>query len=356
MAGLATTAGVEARRHAIADNDAPVVTALRAAGAVILGHVNMHEAALGASTDNEAYGRTMNPHRLGFTAGGSSGGSGAAVAAGLCRAALGTDTLGSIRIPAAYNGVYGLKPTHGRVPADGIVPLAAHLDSVGPLARSLDDLATVFAVLSPSGAEQAIARVATLQAVDDYPQTEAATRAAFAASVTALAGLGIAVEQVATPGLDLAAARLGGFIGSAREAAETFGPDRAAGGISTMFAKLLDLGTNATAATLGHGDAAIATARGALSRALETADVILMPTCPEVAFEHGKPPNTQANFTALANLAGLPALAIPAGFNAGGLPVSVQLIGRPNSEASLIALARRLDGVLAAYRPPPAYA
>ena len=130
VAGLATTAGVAARRDEIATSDAAVVRRLREAGAIILGHVNMHEAALGATTDNEAYGDTQNPHRAGFTPGGSSGGSSAAVAAGLCDAALGTDTLGSVRIPAAYCGVYGLKPTNGLVDGDGLVSLAARLDRV----------------------------------------------------------------------------------------------------------------------------------------------------------------------------------------------------------------------------------
>ena len=161
--GLATTAGVAARRDDVATSDAAVVTRLRDAGAVILGHLNMHEAALGATTDNPAYGRTENPHRIGRTPGGSSGGSGAAVAAGLCAAALGTDTMGSVRIPAAYNGVYGLKPTHGLVPDDGLVFLARRLDSIGPLARSVADLAAVMAVLAPLDEAAAVTRVATLQ-------------------------------------------------------------------------------------------------------------------------------------------------------------------------------------------------
>ena len=355
VAGLATTAGVEARRNAVAAADAPVVAALRDAGAVILGHVNMHEAALGATTDNPAYGRTENPHAIGHTPGGSSGGSGAAVAAGLCRVALGTDTLGSIRIPAAYNGVYGLKPSHGLVSTDGVVPLGHRLDTVGPLARSLDDLAAVMAVLAPLAAAKPVTRAATLAAVDEYPVTEAATRAAFDRALAALRDFGIAVSQFPTPGLDLPAARLGGFVESAREAAVTFGADRASGGISAGFAALLDFGTGSTAEQRATGDAAMATAAAALHGALEAAEVIVTPTCPEVAFEHGKLPHTQANFTAPANLAGLPALALPAGFSDAGLPVSVQLIGRPGSDASLIALARRLDAVLAGYRPPAAY-
>ena len=108
---------------------------------MILGKLNMHEGALGATTDNPVFGRCMNPVRPGYTPGGSSGGSAAAVAAGLCAGALGTDTMGSVRLPAAYCGVYGFKPSNDAVRSDGVVPLSFTLDCVGPLARSVEDLA-----------------------------------------------------------------------------------------------------------------------------------------------------------------------------------------------------------------------
>jgi aspartyl-tRNA(Asn)/glutamyl-tRNA(Gln) amidotransferase subunit A len=352
--GLATTAGVAARRDAIATSDAAVVKRLRDAGAVILGQVNMHEAALGATTDNEAYGDTQNPHRIGHTPGGSSGGSGAAVAAGLCDVALGTDTLGSVRIPAAYCGVYGLKPTNGLVDGDGLVNLAPRLDCIGPLARSVADLARVMAVLADIGDAGPVTRVATLDvvaAVDCQP----AVLAGLAAAVSALRGLGIAVDACAAPGLDLRAARAGGFIEAARDAAVIFAADRAAGGISDRFAALLDYGANASPDRLAAGDAAMAAARAALLSVLDDHDVILLPTTPQAAFRHGEAPANQADFTALANIAGLPALSLPAGWSDDGLPVAVQIIGRPNSEATLLALAARLDKMLAAYRPPAGF-
>ena len=354
IAGLATTAGVEARRDAIAATDAAVVTALREAGAVILGHLNMHEAALGATTDNTAYGRTENPHRIGHTPGGSSGGSGAAVAAGLCAAALGTDTLGSVRIPAAYNGVYGLKPTNGLLPDAGLVCLAHRFDCIGPLARSVADLAAVMAALSPTTAAAPVTSVATLAAVNACAQTEAAVRTAFAAAIAAVHSLGIPVTEIPAA-LDLTAVRMAGFIESAREAGATFAADRAAGGISPQFAALLDFGAAASTAAVAAGDAAMAQARAVLLAALETAQVLLLPTTPHAAFPHGRAPVTQADFTALANIAGLPALSLPAGWSADGLPVAVQIIGRPHSEATLLAFAARIDSVLGAYRPPPAF-
>ncbi len=353
--GLATTAGVEFRRDAIAAKDAAVVMLLRDAGAIILGHLNMHEAALGATTDNAAYGRTENPHRIGHTPGGSSGGSGAAVAAGLCAAALGTDTLGSVRIPAAYNGIFGLKPTNGLVPDTGLVFLAKRLDSIGPLARSMADLAALTAVLLPLGDAAPVARVATLQAVD-AAQMQPAVRAGLAAAVAALTGLGIGVTSEATDGLDLAAVRLAGFIESARAAAGIFALDRAAGGVSDQFARLMDLGINASPEILAMGDAMMAAAAATLHRLLGSHDVLLLPTTPQSAFAHGRGPISQADFTALANIAGLPALSLPSGVDDEGLPVAVQLIGRAGAEATLLALAAQLDSVLNAYHPPPDFA
>lgn len=353
--GLPTTAGVAARRDAIATTDAAVVRRLRAAGAVIIGQVNMHEAALGATTDNEAYGVTQNPHRIGHTPGGSSGGSGAAVAAGFCDVALGTDTLGSVRLPAAYCGVYGLKPTNGLVDDDGLVMLAPRLDCIGPLARSVADLARVMAVLADLAPAQPVARVAVPAAVDGV-DCEPAVLAGLAAAEAALRGMGIVVEHVATPGLDLSAARTGGFLEAAREGARIFAGDRSAGGISARFAGLLDYVANVSDEAWAAGQAAMARARETMLALLASHDVILLPTAPQAAFRHGRAPVNQADFTALANLSGLPALSLPAGWSDDGLPVGVQIIGPPGGEATLLALAARLDEVLAAYRAPAGFA
>lgn len=357
VAGLATTAGVEARRHDIARDDAEVVARLRRAGAVILGHVNMHEAALGATTDNAAYGRTENPHRAGMTPGGSSGGSGAAVAAGLCRAALGTDTLGSIRIPAAYNGVYGLKPTNGLVPDDGVVPLSRRLDCVGPLARSVADLGAVMAVLAPLAYTPPIMRIARLAVADEFDGIDPAVRAAYHLAADLLAGLGLLVKTAATPDLGLNAARMGGFVESARDSAAYYADEltRLPDGFSPQFRAMLAYGMAVTSDELAHGAAAMTVAATRLHAVLLQADAILLPTAPQPAFNHGCATVTQADFTALANLAGLPALALPAGWTDDGLPVGVQLVGRAGSERALLTLAAQLDAVIGGYRPPAAY-
>jgi aspartyl-tRNA(Asn)/glutamyl-tRNA(Gln) amidotransferase subunit A len=182
VAGLPVHGGIGALRHRFAAQDAEVITRLKSAGAVILGMLNMHEAALGATTDNAFFGICQNPHKAGYTPGGSSGGSGAAVAAGLCAAALGTDTLGSVRIPAAYCGVSGLKPTNGLVSNQGLILLVGRLDCIGPLARSVEDAGAVLAVMADLPEAGTIHRIATLSSTDSVDQ-DPAVRAAFSLAV-----------------------------------------------------------------------------------------------------------------------------------------------------------------------------
>lgn len=341
VAGLPWTAGMALHRDRIATEDAAVVTRLRKAGAIILGTVNMHEAALGATTDNVFFGRTLNPHDPARTPGGSSGGSGAAVAAGLCDVALGTDTLGSVRIPAAYNGVYGLKPTHGAIADAGLEPLARDLDAIGPLARSLDMLERVWRVLGTSVPGHA-RRVVLL---DDLAGValEPAVRAAYDRAVAALDLPRSTLTLRDTP----QAIRIAGFVMAGRELAADLG-DHDPALISPELHFMLSFCTGATPAP-----DVLARTRETLVAALGDDGVLLTPTAPQVAFAHGRAPVDQADFTGLANIAGLPALSLPAGHDGTGMPVGVQLIGPPGSEAALFALARTLDGALCGYAPPP---
>jgi aspartyl-tRNA(Asn)/glutamyl-tRNA(Gln) amidotransferase subunit A len=352
VAGWPTTAGVGSRRRAIARHDAPVVARLRAAGAIIIGQANMHECALGAVNDNAHFGRTHNPHRRDYTPGGSSGGSAAAVAAGLCAAALGTDTLGSIRIPAAYCGIYGLKPGWAAVPAKGVVPLCSRFDAVGPLARSLADLAVVQDVLAPAAAPRPVRRIAVLPALNDHAAADVA--AVFAAALAALPGLGVAVVPVAAD-FDPMAARSAAFIEMAREAADTFAADLSAGGISDMTQHLLAMGTSIGADALAAGQTAMAAAVAAVHAALAQADLLMMPTTPQPAFPFGQAQTSQGHFTGLANMAGLPAISVPAGLSRDGLPLGVQLLGRAGDEATLLAFARQLDAALGGWQAPPGW-
>ncbi len=356
VAGLPVHGSIGALRSRVPAQDAEVIARLKAAGAVILGMLNMHEAALGATTDNAVFGQCQNPHKAGHTPGGSSGGSGAAVAAGLCAAALGTDTLGSIRIPAAYCGVTGMKPTHGLVSQAGLMLLVGRLDAIGPLARSVEDCGALLAAMAELAPATAITRIATLSSTDRVEQ-EPAVHAAYLLAQQLLGGLGCDVTDH-DASIDPHKVRLAGFIEAAREADARFGamiakePD----GFSPEFRSYLDFGRGIDAATVAQGRRTMDAAADALHAVLAMADAVLLPTTPQAAFPHAAPaPVSQADFTALANLAGLPALSLPAGWSADGLPVGVQLVGRAGSEAGLLALGGRLEAALNAWRPPIGY-
>ncbi|RYY27050.1 MAG: amidase [Sphingomonadales bacterium] len=351
--GLEWNAGMEARRGIIAETDAQAVARLRDAGAIILGTLNMHEAALGATTDNPWFGRTINPHRDGYTPGGSSGGSGAAVAASLCLASLGTDTLGSVRIPSAYNGVYGIKPTHGAISDGGLAPMSEWLDSIGPLARSLDDVDAVLAVIADGmdGGPAAFARLLTLNAMDDL-ECQPSVMVAYA---RALEALGAMPRELFTPSDNAASVRFAGFVISARELGGHIAtirsdtPDK----ISPELHFMLDRADGKSDADTASAADILHRTGEALRAALGSDGVLLMPTAPQAAFPHtARPPANQAGFTAFANIAGLPALSIPAGFDEDRLPVAVQLVGPAGSERALLDLARILDAGLCGYAPP----
>lgn len=340
--GLPHTGGMGHLRGTIAAEEAAVVQQLRAAGAAILGTVNMHEAALGATTDNAFYGRTHNPHRHGYTPGGSSGGSGAAVAAGLCDLALGTDTLGSVRIPAAYCGVYGLKPTAGAVAEDGLIYLDARLDSIGPLARDLDMIARAWAVIGNGGDDGTFAQVLTLR---DLAGVECQP-AVLSGYQAALAALDLPRTELALPG-DLTAIRLAALAQAGRTLITDLGPHRAEASDELKFILT-------AVEAVPENPELLEAVKAALIGALGDDRVLIMPTTPHTAFAHGtRASASQADFTGLANIAGLPALALPSGVDETGLPVSVQLVGPAGSEQRLIALARRIDAQLNAYVPPP---
>jgi aspartyl-tRNA(Asn)/glutamyl-tRNA(Gln) amidotransferase subunit A len=354
VAGWPVHGGMRAfsSRRPTADSEA--VARLKAAGAVILGLTNLHEGALGATTDNEAFGQTQNPHRIGYTAGGSSGGSGAAVAAGLCAAALGTDTLGSIRIPASYCGITGLKPGFGRVPTAGLMHLVERLDCIGPMARSVGDCAALFGVLgrpAPGDAGAAIGRVATLGL---RAELDPAVAAGLRLAATLLEGLGLRVDEQAFA-IDHGRVRLAGFVEAALEADRRFGADvaRLPEGFSDTFRSHLAFARGIDAATVAQGRRATDQAAAELHAALGLAEALLLPTTAQPAFPHGEPaPVTVADYTALANFAGLPALSIPAGWTKDGLPVAVQLVGRAGADRALLALGERLEAALNAWAPP----
>jgi aspartyl-tRNA(Asn)/glutamyl-tRNA(Gln) amidotransferase subunit A len=349
--GLPWTAGMELFCNRVAERDAEVVARLRAAGAAIIGSLNMEEAALGAKTDNPWFGATQNPHKLGHSPGGSSGGSGAAVAAGLCDLALGTDTLGSVRIPAAHCGVYGFKPAHGAIGQDGLECAEADFDTIGPLARDLDTLERASRLISKFGegdnvGPETVAAgsiLADLGSVECQPDILSAFNGARAA---------LGALQTARLTYPPSRIRWAGFVKTSKFMAHAFA-DAAPALLSPHLRKLLGYGPARQATDWAEDQRVLAATRDEMHNIVGRNGWLLLPTAPNAAFSHREAePANQADFTCLASIAGLPAISLPAGWSSDGLPIGVQLIGQIGHEAGLFDLARALDRALAAYRPP----
>ncbi len=338
-------AGIGAYRTRLAPEDAALVRRLRDGGAVLLGLTNMHEGAYGAVTDNPHFGRTHNPWNFDLTAGGSSGGSGAAVAAGLCAAAIGTDTLGSVRIPSAFCGLFGHKPGPGLAPTAGIIPMAWTLDTAGVHARSADDAAQLFAGICAAEPELAsdIAEPASLEtlaegfahaplgilAVEGVKLAPSAMEGLERAWADARAA-GLAVEPVRAAPVDLPSLRrLGLFISGAESAvehAEALARDPA--GFSDAYRGRLEKAAGKSAPDLARAYRELQAASDAIREALSGYAAVLLPTTPLAAFPFDRPqPESTAELTTLASVAGLAATAFPVGLDDEGLPRSVQAVG-----------------------------
>lgn len=343
VAGMPFHAGIGAWANRVATEDAEVVRRLRAAGAAIAGILNMEEAALGAKTDNPHFGPTHNPHHHGCSPGGSSGGSGAAVAAGECDVALGTDTLGSVRIPAAHCGVYGFKPATQRISQEGLEPADPALDAIGPLARDLDLLERVARVISDfgEGALEGTGAVLAQHGVALHPAVARAFGAAVAALPEAPAGVTLAHPN--------GRIRYAAFIQVSR-----FLSGHLRGvPVSDHLARLLTYGSQRAEDKWAQDQRILSRTGDEVRGIVERHGWLIMPTVPNPPFPHSEAePAAQADFTCLANIAGLPAISLPAGWTDDGLPTGVQLVGREGHEAGLFALARELDAKLLAYRPP----
>lgn len=334
--GLANTGGSAARRNAVAAADAPVVAMLRAEGAMIAGTLNMHEGALGATTDNLAYGRCINPWRDGFSPGGSSGGSGAAVAAGLVDAALGSDTMGSIRLPASYCGVFGWKPSGVLVPQDGVIALAHSLDQVGPLAK---DAPTLWAVAAALGGPAPCQDLRGLRF--GLPQGLATLAPGIAALFDAhcerLRGAGLDLVPVDLDlGLTPTDIVLAGLLVCEIEGAEHWAAELAdeASGLTEEFRAMLNYGRRVGPA--GEADARfkIAQVRQRVRAAMVRFGLsgLVLPTTSHTAFHHDTgPPLAQPYLTVHANMADLPAVSAPMGL-VDGLPAGIQIVAAPGRE------------------------
>ncbi len=363
--GLPLTAGCAAYRNRLAREDATVIKRIKTAGGTVLGTVNMHEGALGATTDNEAYGRTLNPWGAALTPGGSSGGSGAAVAAGLCDVALGTDTMGSVRIPAAYCGVQGHKPTSDLVPEEGVVPLSTSLDHVGPLARDIETLWQAMHVLTDWGAAPAMQaanlsnlKIGIWDGAGDVDLTPAVARG-FVDVVSALENTGASLQPVTPPIYDYSRSRRAGLLVSEVEGAKEHGvtahgprPD----GLSDTFYSLLHWGVRQSGEKVKAAYAHISDVHAAAAAVWDTVDVILAPTAPQEAFTFSEDiPANQADFTAWADFARLPATAVFSGLSGQQRPLSVQVIGPEGRDRETLEVAAALEHVFGKPPMPPGF-
>jgi aspartyl-tRNA(Asn)/glutamyl-tRNA(Gln) amidotransferase subunit A len=387
--GIPTTCGSRILEGWRPPYDATVVEALRAAGAIALGKTNMDEFAMGSSTENSAFGPTRNPHALDRVPGGSSGGSAAAVAAGFTPLALGSDTGGSIRQPAALCGVVGMKPTYGRVSRYGLVAFASSLDQIGPFATNVEDAALLYDVLAghdpcdstsiPTAAPSALdaldggvegVRVGLCPDLIDGCAPDVVARVHQAAE--ALAAAGAKVEEVKVPefayGLSAyyliapaeASSNLARYDGTryglrveAEDAAAMNTATRTAGFGAEVKRRIM-LGTYALSA--GYYDAYYAQAQRvrtlvlqAFERAYASFDVLLGATAPSTAFALGdKVDDPMAMYmndvcTIPSNLAGHPALSVPFGTGDDGLPVGVQVLAPALGEELLFRVARAVE-------------
>lgn len=335
-------AGIGAHRARLAQEDATCVAALREAGAVILGILNMHEGAVGATTDNEAFGQAHNPYAHGLTAGGSSGGSGSAVAAGLCAGALGTDTLGSVRIPASFCGVVGHKPTQGLISMDGVVPLSWTLDHVGVLARSAQDCAYLLAHAAAVDGDlaESFSQIADLEALRPAPFAaldlapfgdviDPELRAAYERTIDAARQQGLEIETLSLEGYDFNAMMQNGYLIMTAEGAVSLEDDLASGpdGFSDAGRQTFGWGASQPAAHLAKAYRAVGVAVDLVKDALTPYAALLLPTTPSPAFsfEAGGVAHV-ADFTALGNFLGMPSCAVPIGVTKAGLPLSIQAL------------------------------
>ena len=361
IAGQLTTAASNVRKGHLATRDATVIQRLREAGAVILGKTNLHEFALGTTSEDSAFGPVHNPHDPTRSAGGSSGGSAAAVATGMGQASIGTDTGGSIRIPAAACGVVGLKPSLGEVPTDGVVPLCPTFDHVGPIARSVEDIAALWAVLAARPLprlDPLVGSTLTLGALGGYftALLDADVRAAFAWAVDRLRTAGVVIEATTMQACERIVDTYVNI--SLPEAAHWHAStldSRAADYQPPVRERLLKGRTISAVEYLTALDARVVL-HHAVDAALERCDALVLPTLPVVApklgaidviMDNGETLPVRAamlRLTQLFNITGHPAISLP--IPTTGLPVGLQLVGRRDRTEQLLAVAAQVSRMM----------
>ena len=360
VGGLRATWGSLLFADHIAAEDDVAVARLRAAGAIILGKTNTPEFSLAGYTDNKLFGSTGNPWAPEMSSGGSSGGAASSVMAGMAPLALVTDAGGSTRRPAAHVGCIGLKPSLGRVPRrHGFPPLAADLQSIGFLARSVSDARTMFDVIRDPVVERTKMasglKIGSFCAIDGHP-VEPDVEAAWRKAIGTFADAGHQLEEIQPPyvpddmsGLLMSLAS----VGIARVVEPHCDWQEK---LTEPMVVLAEKGFETSAVAYAHMLDEVAQARASIRDAFETVGLLLTPTAPVALWPRHEPypksiagakagPRNSGIYTAFANIAGLPAISLPAGLDSKGHPVGIQLIGRLNAEHLLLELAEQWEAV-----------
>lgn len=386
--GFKCTAGSKILENYTAPYDATVVERLKKAGAIIFGKTNLDEFAMGASTENSAFGPTKNPYDLARVPGGSSGGSAAAVAAKMSVCALGSDTGGSVRQPAAFCGVVGLKPTYGSVSRYGLIALASSLDQIGPITKTVEDAKTIFDIIAgkddkDSTSQDCIKKVEKIDLRElkiGIPREyfikglDPDIKAFFDESVKKIQAVGARIEEISLPHSEYAiacyyiinpseaSANLARYDGVKYGFSKDDGKDlldvymdTRENGFGGEVKRRIILGTFALSA--GYYDAYYIRAQKIrnlikqdFNKAFEKVDAIFTPTTPTTAFKIGEKTKNPLDmylsdiFTGPVNLAGLPALSIPVGF-IDKLPVGLQIIGGSFEEDKILAIGKECEKI-----------
>ncbi len=358
--GVRTTAGSLVFRNFVPEHNATVVDLLSAAGAVSAGKTNQHELAYGITSRNPHYGAVLNPLDTNRIAGGSSGGSAAAIAAGLLPMALGTDTGGSIRIPASYCGITGLKPTYGRVSRYGVLPLSYSCDHVGPLGLTVEDCALAMNVIAGVDAlDFNLSPLSNLKGVRVglpanffFDQVEEDVANAVKRSAGELQRLGADLIDVPIP--DLHEANVAARVMQLSEVAAVYVNQTDASQFGEDVWSLIEQGRMIKAHEYVNAQRVRTLFRRAFDGLWKDIDILLCPTTPITAPRvdetdvriAGKKENTRMASTRLVrslNFLGEPALSMPCGTGVSGLPIGLQLVSAPFTEPSLLRMARTLE-------------
>ena len=374
--GVRTTAGSTFYSDYVPEADAQAVQRLEQAGGILLGKLNLHEIALGVTSVNPHFGPCRNPWDLARITGGSSGGSAAALAAGLCLGSLGTDTGGSIRIPASLCGVVGLKPTRGRVSLRGVIPLSWNLDHAGPMARQVEDVALLLQVIAgydPADPYSVDAPVDDyLAALKDgvrgwrialaqdefFDRADAEVLACVQQAAQRFGELGASVEAAAFPGAHDAALANGLVVTGDAAAFHRGRLENTPQGFGEDVLQRLLAGKNLPLPDYIQARRTQVTSLRAFESFFERYDLLLTPATPTTAaLIEGPNAVDQARlltrFTAPFNLTGLPALSLPCGFTAAGLPVGLQIIGPAWAEARVLRAAYAYEQSAGWYQKRP---